>query len=348
MTLAAFMRTALYDETRGYYTSRTQRSGRAGDFYTSVDAGSIFGDVLATFVARVAGERAAPDAPFDLVEAGAGNGRLMRDVLDTLANEHPALYERIRVTLVEASPAARDAQAAVLHAHAGHLAPPTAAMPARIDGCLFANELLDAMPAHRVIQTRTGLAEWYVDVTDHDRLILMPGPLSTPELADYFAAPGIAVPDGVSVDVSLDARAWVTAAAHALERGSMLLIDYGDRLQGLLRRREGTLMAFRDHRVANAADGPTTWLADPGDWDMTTHVDWTMVSAALLAAGLTVDRVVDQTHFLLSLGVADRIPPMDDTSVAAVKRRLTASTLVSPHGLGSSHQALVARRTLLG
>ena len=216
-------------------------------------------------------------------------------------------------------------------------------LPARIDGCLLANELLDAMPAHRVVETTTGLAEWYVDVTSDDRLALVPGRLSTPELADYFTTLGVTIPEGVSVDVSLDARAWVAAAARALVRGSMLLVDYGDRLPGLLRRREGTLMAFREHRVANAADGPTTWLAAPGEWDMTTHVDWTMVAATAQAAGLTVDRVVDQTHFLLSLGVADRIPPMDDTSVAAIKRRLTASTLVSPHGLGSSHQALVAR-----
>lgn len=342
MTLAAFMRTALYDETGGYYATGAQRSGRAGDFYTSVDAGALFGELLATFVARVAAGRSDADSPLDVVEAGAGNGRLMRDVLDTLAREHPAVYARARVTLVDASPVARGAHPDMLQAHASRIAASTDALPAHIDGCIVANELLDAMPAHRVVQTAAGLAESYVDVTRTDRLALVPGSLSTPALAEYFASAGVTIPEGVSVDISLDARAWVEGAARSLVRGSLLLVDYGDRVQGLLRRREGTLTAFRGHRVANAADGPATWLAEPGAWDMTTHVDWTMVSATALAGGLRVDRVAEQTHFLLSLGLADRLPPMGDSSVAAVKRRLTASTLVSPHGLGASHQALVA------
>ncbi len=345
LTLAAFMRTALYDSTSGYYTTRRQRSGRAGDFYTSVDAGSLFGELLATFVARVAAARHDRSAPFDLVEVGAGNGRLMRDILDTLAREYAGLYAQIRVTLVEASVVARQAHADVLAAHQSRHVRSTDTLPSRIDGCIIANELLDAMPAHRVTQTAAGLVETLVDVAD-DRLVLRTGPLTTTSLAAYLEAAGTAAASlrpGQSIDISLDARAWVESAAASLRRGALLVIDYGDTREGLLRRPHGTLMAFREHRLANAADGPTTWLSEPGDWDLTTHVDWTMIAATAQAKGLQVDPLVEQTTFLFSLGLADRLPQMGDTSLAAVKRRLSASTLVSPQGLGASHQALVAR-----
>jgi SAM-dependent MidA family methyltransferase len=342
MTLAAFMRTALYDGTHGYYAARMQRSGRAGDFYTSVDAGSLFGELLATFVARVAAARGDRATPFDLVEAGAGNGRLMRDILDTLAREHPALYTQLRVTLVESSAAARRAQADVLQAHESRHVHSTDTLPSRIDGCVIANELLDAMPAHRVVQTADGLVECLVGL-DGDDLVLTTGPLSTTALADYLDAAPPPLPVGHAIDISLDARTWVEAAASALRRGAVLLIDYGDTRAGLVRRRQGSLMAFREHRIANAADGPTTWLSEPGAWDLTTHVDWTMLGAALAARGLETAPAVEQTHFLFELGLADRLPGMGDTSLSAVKRRLSASTLVSPQGLGASHQALVAR-----
>lgn len=345
MTLAAFMRTALYDPTAGYYAVRNQRSGRAGDFYTSVDAGSLFGELVATFVARVAAARGDRRTPFDLVEAGAGNGRLMRDVLDTLAREHPALYALTRVTLVETSTAARQAHPVVLEAHASRNPRSADTLPARIDGCVIANELLDAMPAHRVMRTPQGLVEYLVQLQGDD-LCFAPGPLSSPGLADYLEREGPELPVGHAIDISLDARAWMTTAAAALRRGALLAVDYGDQREDLIRRQHGTLMAFRQHRVANAADGANTWLREPGEWDLTTHVDWTMVESTARADGLDVTPPVEQTRFLLGLGLAERMPPMQDTSVTAVKRRLSASTLVSPQGLGASHQAFVATRGL--
>src|SRR5437773_2180495 len=105
MTVAAFMDVALYDPTYGYYARAAQRSGRAGDFFTSVDVGSLFGDLLAEQVAEMADLLAAP--AFDLVEAGAGNGRLTADILRALGRAYPAVYRRTRAHLVERSAAAR-------------------------------------------------------------------------------------------------------------------------------------------------------------------------------------------------------------------------------------------------
>ena len=126
MTVAAFMDLALYDSRFGYYARAAQRSGRAGDFFTSVDVGPLFGDLLELQVAEMAEMITAEGAEgaeqsggasafsassavskFDLVEAGAGNGRLSADILRAARERHPALYERLRLHLVEVSGARR-------------------------------------------------------------------------------------------------------------------------------------------------------------------------------------------------------------------------------------------------
>src|SRR5579862_6141602 len=102
MTVAAFMDLALYDPDLGYYARAAQRSGRAGDFFTSVDVGPIFGELLALQIAEMIRLLAhASDAPgshdrrVDLVEVGAGNGRLSRDVLSALRHENPKAFAQV-------------------------------------------------------------------------------------------------------------------------------------------------------------------------------------------------------------------------------------------------------------
>src|SRR5690349_21204371 len=105
------MELALYDPSLGYYARAVQRSGRAGDFFTSVDVGPVFGELLAIQIAEMA---AILQGPFDLVEAGAGNARLSADILRSARERDPDFYSNIRLHLVEASAAARGAQAATL------------------------------------------------------------------------------------------------------------------------------------------------------------------------------------------------------------------------------------------
>ena len=107
LTTAAFMDLALYHPTFGYYTRAPQRTGRAGDFYTSVDVGPQFGALLATQIDEMHRLLAsAGSLVFDLVEVGAGNGQLARDLLDAAESTYPDLYAAIRLTLVETSAAA--------------------------------------------------------------------------------------------------------------------------------------------------------------------------------------------------------------------------------------------------
>lgn len=350
LTVAAFMELALYHPEHGYYARSVRRSGRAGDYYTSVDVGPLYGELLAVFVERLFG-RLRPEAPVStrlgLVEAGAGSGRLMRDVLDALLRRAPHCYASVEVALVECSRAAREVQLDVLGPHATKLSWSAAELPDRVVGLIFANELLDAMPVHRVRMTPDGLREIRVGA-DAGELVLCEGPPSTRELEAYFAGVGVRLAAGAVADVSLAAPAWVRAACRSLERGCLLLVDYGHEAAELFSplHAEGTLRAYRAHLVDAAPRGAATpaWLTDPGERDLTAHVDFTAVRQAGLAEGVDQLAFADQTRFLLALGLAERLGGWIGRSIQDVRGRLAAMTLVAPGGLGSTHHALLLGR----
>src|SRR4051812_3276173 len=176
LTVAAFMEYALYDHDAGYYARAAQRSGRAGDFFTSVDVGSMFGELLEIQLAEMDSILGAP--PFDLVEAGAGNGRLSADILRAARRRDPRFYDRTRLHLVDAGRTPRDAQRAALDEVAERLVSSSVELPSSFEGVLVANELLDALPVHQVVMRAEGLREVYVDVSDSG-LVTRDGPLST-------------------------------------------------------------------------------------------------------------------------------------------------------------------------
>jgi SAM-dependent MidA family methyltransferase len=173
ITVAAFMDLALYDPEIGYYARAARRSGRAGDFFTSVDVGPLFGELLEIQIAEMAdlltADPGLPTADFDLVEAAAGNARLSADILQASRRRDSAFYNRIRLHLVETSADARAAGRATLGEVADRLVSSSDSLPPTFTGVLFANELLDALPVHQVVMRPEGLREIYVDVGDPDR-----------------------------------------------------------------------------------------------------------------------------------------------------------------------------------
>ncbi len=346
LTVAAFMDAALHHPTLGYYRRAAQRSGRAGDFYTSVDVGPMFGQMLARLVVTTWQALGRP-APFQVVEVGAGNGRLARDVLDALARTDPGCYRAVAFTLVDSSVPARDAHAAALAVHEAQVHGSLGTLPeGPIEGLVYANELLDAMPVHRVRVTPDGLREVYVDETE-GRLHVVEGLPSTPRLTEHVARLGVRLEEGTVADIGLAAVEWAGMAARALTRGYLLLIDYGDRADRLFggARPRGTLRAFRRHLV-DALPGAEPWLQDPGEQDLTASVDFSAIEDALAGAGLRRLAFVDQTRFLLALGFADAMASLGSgPSTDAALARLSGRTLVDPEGLGGSHKALLAATT---
>ena len=348
LPFAAYAELALYHPDLGYYARAHRRSGRAGDFFTSVDLGPLFGALLASQLAEMWRLLQSPggELRFDLVEAAAGNARLARDVLDAAAADDPAFYEAIRLHLVERSRAARDAQAASLGPHTGKLASSGPRIPPAIHGAIFANELLDALPPHVLEMTGDGLREMYVDVDEAtgdfvERL----GPLSDARVQSHVDDREIAIEPGWRGEVVPDAADWVRQAVDSLARGFLLLVDYGHEARELYSATHaaGTLTTYRRQRIADAADGaPPPWLVDPGECDITAHVDLTLVRDAAEGAGARTLGLLDQTYFLLGLGALERVNhESGDDGVTALRRRLALKSLLVPGGLGSTHKVLI-------
>ncbi len=357
LPFAAFMDLALYHPELGYYARARRRSGAAGDFFTSVDAGPLLGELLAAQFAEMwrlaAPDGREPPAPFDLVEAGAGSGRLARGVLDHAAAAHAAFYRALRLTLVERSPAARAAHGVTLGPHAERLARSGDELPARVEGIIYANELLDALPVHSLVMTAAGLREVYVDNLD-GRLVESPGPVSQAVRA-HVERFGIRLEPGWRTEVCPAAVRWVAESARRLERGYLLLIDYGHEAQELYSptHAQGTLACYRRHRVESVGDGrrAAPWLEEPGARDITAHVDLTAVRATAEAAGLQTLGMVDQTYFLLGLAAGEETlcdpahgASETDDRLDPIRRRLALKTLLVPGGLGSTHKVLIFGR----
>ena len=342
ITAAEFMRAALYEPRLGYYSRRPQRSGRKGDFFTSVDVGPLFGSLLAVQVEEMWQLMGRP-SPVDIVEVGAGNGRLARDLLDALAELEPSLLEAVALRLVDTSDQARAAQIATLGPHVSRLVCGEAELPARITGIVYCNELLDAMPTHVVVMTHGGLQEIHVAVQG-DRLVETLRPLSSPRLQQCLDRAGVRLEHGWRAEINLAAVEWVRAAMQRLDRGFLMIVDYGDEAARLYSaaRASGTLASFQGHIAsdpAGATRGPD-WLSDPGERDLTAHVDFTSVRLAAEAAGATLLGLLDQTYFLMGLGISEHIASSGDP-VADLKRRMAAKSLMLPGGLGSTHKVLL-------
>jgi Uncharacterized conserved protein len=270
-----------------------------------------------------------PDAFFDLVECGAGNGRLSRDILDAARRNDPAFYSAIRLSLVERSPAARAAHKETLGPHAPLLQHSGTNVPEHVSGVILANELLDALPTHVVVMTENGLREVFVGISG-DRFVERFEHPSTTRLVEYLARAGAELRVGWRAEVNLAAEDWMTQAAASLGAGFLVIIDYGHDERELygVSHAAGTLTSFKKHAQ------PVDFLQEPGDTDITAHVDLTAVTRAAERSGLDVLARLDQTYFMLGLGIAE----LENLSL---QQRLAMKTLLLPGGLGSTHKVLL-------
>jgi len=364
------MEAALYHPDFGYYARAVQRSGRAGDFFTSVDVGTLFGELLAKQAAEMAQclDRERPSGrpgSFDLVEAGAGNGRLAADMLRALKRDAPRTYETTNLHLVEASAEARAVHRSTLGESAERLSSSSAALPESFDGVLIANELLDAMPVHQVVMREEGLREVYVE-SGENGLRLREGPLSTSRLASYFTDLDIRLEPGWRAEVGLAAVDWVRDAARRLKRGFIVLIDYGHEAAELYSgsHSTGTLTTFAQHRSAGPESATVPWLRNPGQQDLTAHVEFTSVRRAAEGEGCTTLGFTDQMYFLLALvtglpgqareagdaareagdaarEVGDALQGVPQLEALSAKQRLALKTLAMPGGLGSTMKVIL-------
>jgi SAM-dependent MidA family methyltransferase len=217
ITFARFMELTLYHPQHGYYTAGTARIGRQGDYFTSVSVGPLFGRILA----RQFREWQVPE----VIEVGGHHGQLRQDIL--------AAAPELNYRVIEVGDE----------------------LPDTITGCVFSNELLDAMPVHRV----QGDREVYVTADFTESL----GPLSDARLPR--------LPEGYRSEFNLRALDWLEGVARRLTRGYVLTIDYGfERAEYFApHHRDGHLQCYRQH---TKSDNPYEHI---GEQDITAHVEFT-------------------------------------------------------------------------
>lgn len=324
MTFADYMAAALYDPDEGYYSTRVAL-GFAGDYLTAPDLGSHFGRSLARAFADQWSLMRKP-ASWDLVEAGAGRGTLLRDVLASLERERPDAAKGVRPAIVEVSPRLRAQQASSLDGRDLRWASEPRAL-APIHGVVYANEILDAFPVHVLARTDDGIREVFVDEKD-DHLVET---LRPPSRADLRYRVPERLPVGGRWEVCPEAESWVATLATALTRGYAVFVDYGgDEAELLARLGGGTVRGFAQHRLV--ADP----FAEPGAHDLTASVNFTAIRRAAEGAGFTFVGRVAQRDALLALGIRDVAsrPSTAIDQLRAYGRRSAIDTLLDPGGLG--------------
>jgi SAM-dependent MidA family methyltransferase len=341
---AEFMRECLYHPDRGYYSRITPH--RRGDYYTSVDVHPIFGCLIARQLAEMWELLGSPQ-PFLAVESGAGVGRLAANILDFGARELPAFYAATNYIAVEHSAARRAQHASALASHItkGRVSS-SAEIPGDIPaGCIFSNELLDALPTHRVVMEGGNLREVYVGFEEH-KFIEVLGEPSTPAIKQYFHEQGITLQDGQQAESCLDACRWIENAGRAIDRGFVMTIDYGHEAHALYdeQHNRGTLLAYIGHRLTENV------LDAPGKQDITSHVNFTALQMWGRRAGLQRTGLVTQSQFLVALGKANEFADLYEpgqSEVEKLRARLLLKNLIHPEGLGEKFQVLIQHKGIV-
>ena len=343
ITFAEFMGMALYHTEGGYYTWG-ERIGASGDYYTSPAVHPAFGALLAVQLFQIWDLLVRP-VPFTVVEAGAGNGLLCRDISAGASWLPDDFHQALRYVCIDQRTSAgleRGLPQVSRVASEG--------IPLRsVVGCVLSNELLDAMPVHQVRVEDGELREVYITLRG-ESLIAQTGRPSTPLLEQRFESLGVRLAEGQTAEVNLALDGWVSDASSTLDRGFVLTIDYGRTAEDLYSSSErflGTLTTYRDHLQTDLP------LERIGRQDMSAQVDFTALARAGRRAGLDFLGFHRQAVFLGNLGL-DGLLQRSSGGAQRLDRSgaMAMRELVKPDGLGNfkvmAHGKGVARPDLWG
>ncbi|HZR15689.1 MAG TPA: SAM-dependent methyltransferase [Verrucomicrobiae bacterium] len=359
------MELALYCPVYGYYEKEGDTPGRQGDYFTSVSVGPLFGELLALRFARwleeMPGQNVGGPLEFQIVEAAAHDGRLAKDILRWLQVHRGDTFQKIVYWIVEPSERRRQWQRHSLAEFAGKVrwvhrlselsSGGKRAVESRtgakgssgVRGVIFSNELLDAMPAHR-FSWDAAKAKWFEWGVDWDaagfRWTPLPGaPEKAVQVPGWPEAILRHLPDGFTTETCPAANQWWAEAAAILEAGKLITFDYGLTDEEYLapERREGTVRAYRRHQVA------ANVLADPGDQDLTAHVNFSALSQVGEGAGLRTELLCSQEEFLM--GIATPVFRGEELFGEWTQERTAQfQTLTHPGHLGRVFRVLVQSR----
>ena len=335
-----FMETALYAPGLGYYVNGRRKFGEAGDFVTAPELSPLF----SRCVARQLGQCLDLVGGGSVLEVGAGSGRMAADTLAELGALHrlPQNY-----LILELSPSLRQLQRETLAASVPQLLPRVAWLQdlpeSGFRGVVIGNELLDAMPVQRFRRWRGGWQELSVagDAGGmHDRWTA----IRSPGLAGALAAlwpDDASVAEGYSSELNLRLAPWLRAVAERMQRGYLLLIDYGYSRDEYYhpQRSQGTLICHFRHRAH--AD---PYLL-PGLQDITANVDFSALATAASDAGFSLAGFTTQAHFLIDSGLQELLAASDPADVKRHFERMQGvKKLTLPSEMGERFKVMALAR----
>jgi SAM-dependent MidA family methyltransferase len=351
------MERALYEPGLGYYRQSADRPTDAGDFLTAPETHPIFGWTAARRVEEMWTRLGRP-RPFSLIEYGAGSGTLGLSVLDGL-RRHGAedLLEAIVYEPVESNPhrLADLRRRFETAGFAGRLASSSPRGSARgtaaeaatpVTGVIIANEFLDALPVHRVVARGGRLLELFV--AWRDRFVEITAEPSTDELGERLALDGVVLADGQVAEICLGIEPWLNDVVARLERGFVVVIDYGYPAAELYgpRRLAGSLLGYSGHRVV---DDP---FSAPGLTDLTAHVDFTAVRLLAERLGFVAAGLVTQSEFLVEAGLEAELQALQASPETTAEDWLRARSgivrMLDPRHMGRFRVLTLERGTVPG
>ncbi|MGB9150305.1 MAG: class I SAM-dependent methyltransferase [Burkholderiales bacterium] len=325
-----YMQLALYAPGLGYYSAGAKKIGKDGDFVTAPEISALYGQSIARSAAEVIA-----NTDGDILEFGAGSGRLAFDLLDELQRLRrlPRHYY-----ILEVSADLRERQQSLL-----------ASLPTDVfsrikwidelfdafSGLVIGNEVLDAMPTHLLVRTDNRICERGVAIelehfVFHDRAV-------DRQSALFAAADKFDFPENYVSEINLAAQGFIASLGAMLQRGVLLMIDYGFSAAEYYhpQRSMGTLMCHYRHHAHN----DPFYL--PGLQDITSHVDFSAIAKAGQAAGLELIGFTSQAQFLLDCGITDLIARHDPSDAANYLPMVNAlQRLVSPAEMGELFKAI--------
>ena len=333
----AYMQRALYEPGLGYYVNGLRKFGAQGDFTTAPERSPLFARALARQVAQVL----AAVSDGEVLEFGPGSGALAAELLAEL--DSLGCLPR-RYLMLELSAELQQRQREAIARRVPHLAGRVTwleQLPEQFTGVVIANEVLDAMPVRRFRRVDGGIAELYV-TTAGEGVELVNGTPQDEQLAARVAS--LDLPIGYESEVNFAAEAWVSTLCERLDRGLLLLIDYGYAQAEYYhpQRHTGTL---RCHYRQRAHADALLW---PGLQDITAHVDFSAVAQAACEAGASLAGFANQAQFLINCGLPQLLEAIDPADPAYMDLALQARQLLLPQAMGEAFKVLALTRGLDG
>jgi NADH dehydrogenase [ubiquinone] 1 alpha subcomplex assembly factor 7 len=318
MSVAQFMTMALLDPRHGYYATRDP-FGAGGDFTTAPEISQMFGEMVGLWLVQAWADQGAPKNP-RLVELGPGRGTLMADIL-RVAQVAPEFMADLEVVLVEASPALQQMQGEKLRGINNGILGADISWQAQFDDSLadrplflVANEFFDALPLRQYVKTERGWCERMVTASNGELAFAL-APVPVPSSA--IPADRANAPDGGVYETSPAAAALAEDIARVISAkgGAALMIDYG---YGEAAGFSETLQAVSGHRFADA-------LTDPGEDDISAHVDFAALAQAGKRGGASVLGPVTQGLFLANIGITERAEQLMKANPGEAEKLLGAT-----------------------